>query len=357
MRKSSKNVKSILLILSLFLCMTACSKSGVKASLQESKSSDATSEFLPDPESRTTAVTILATTEAVMEETTKDADKSEYILPEGDSRCYTREELNKLTDYVLRLAHNEIFARHGRSFTTDDLQRYFATKTWYVPRYTPESFDQKGDTIFNEFEQANQNMIVSIEQQRASEDVFSSLTFYDDKIFNITEYTIEGDTIKVTGDLCDRGFATKEYLVSLKPEDEIEGYGTVTKVSTDGYVLTFMIDPDCNNPNADDPETVEYYLSFDGMGASWSTGGEGSIYRLVKENVTLIYDTKTQFILMQKYEGERDNQYNKEFYELLLDYKINTSIDGYKPNWHVELKQITGFHIDIMEDIPSNYAG
>jgi len=134
------------------------------------------------------------------EETTKDVDASEYILPESDSRYYTREGLNKLADSDLRLARNEIFARHGRSFTSDDLQFYFATKTWYVPRYTPEEFEQKGDTIFNEFEQANQNLIVSIEQQRVSEDVFSSLTFYDDKIFNITAYTIDGDTIKVTGD-------------------------------------------------------------------------------------------------------------------------------------------------------------
>jgi len=75
-----------------------------------------------------------------------------------------------------------------------------------------------------------------------------------------------------------------------------------------------MIDPDCDNPNAEDPETVEYYLSFDGMGASWSAGGEGYIYRLVKENVTLIYDTETKFIPIQMYEGECNNQYNKEFY-------------------------------------------
>jgi len=102
---------------------------------------------------------------------------------------------------------------------------------------------------------------------------------------------------------------------------------------------------------------VGYYLSFDGMGASWSAGGEGNIYRLVKENVTLIYDTETKFVPIQMYEGERYNQYNKEFYQLLLDYKINTLVDGYKRNWFVELKQITGFHIDIMEDIPSNYAG
>lgn len=65
-----------------------------------------------------------------------------------------------------------------------------------------------------------------MEQQHSAEDVFWDLTFYGDTVFHITSYKVEGDTIKLTRDLCDSGFAAKEYLMSLKPGDETS-YGIV----------------------------------------------------------------------------------------------------------------------------------
>lgn len=69
-----------------------------------------------------------------------------------------------ITVKILRLARNEIFARHGRIFTADDLQLYFTEKSWYTPKYTPDEFEQKVDTIFNKFEVANCSLIVTMEQ-------------------------------------------------------------------------------------------------------------------------------------------------------------------------------------------------
>ncbi len=91
---------------------------------------------------------------------------SEYILPESSTRYYSREELEALTDEELYYARNEIYARLGRKFNTDELQQYFSAKSWYVPRYEPAEFDRMGESAFNPYELANINLIKSIEETR-----------------------------------------------------------------------------------------------------------------------------------------------------------------------------------------------
>lgn len=56
------------------------------------------------------------------------AAENEYILPDSDSRAYTYDELSSLSNDELRLAINEIYARHGRIFDAADLQNYFNSK-------------------------------------------------------------------------------------------------------------------------------------------------------------------------------------------------------------------------------------
>ena len=52
-----------------------------------------------------------------------------------DESRFTR--LDTLTKAELRLRRNEIFARHGQSFSSDDLKEYFSKKVWYqeIPNY------------------------------------------------------------------------------------------------------------------------------------------------------------------------------------------------------------------------------
>ena len=45
----------------------------------------------------------------------------------------TEPELANLSKGVLRLMRNAIYARHGRTFNSYDLQRFFNNKTWYKP--------------------------------------------------------------------------------------------------------------------------------------------------------------------------------------------------------------------------------
>lgn len=93
----------------------------------------------------------------------------EYILPECTIRLYTTEELKKLTLEELRLARNEIYARHGRSFQAEDLKQYFSEKSWYEPLYSAKEMDALGDSILNEFEVENRDRIVQVEAELKGE--------------------------------------------------------------------------------------------------------------------------------------------------------------------------------------------
>ena len=93
---------------------------------------------------------------------------SSYILPESSSRNYSYEELNQLDDYTLQMAINEIYARHGRRFSTPSLQEYFDNKTWYNGTIAPEAFDGNEGAYFNAYESANRELMAKIRDQRAA---------------------------------------------------------------------------------------------------------------------------------------------------------------------------------------------
>ncbi|WP_257143997.1 YARHG domain-containing protein [Bacillus sp. AFS002410] len=64
----------------------------------------------------------------------KDENKLKgYIIPDSNLRKLTNEDLSKLTSSELRLARNEIYARHGFVFQSSDLTIYFTSKSWYSP--------------------------------------------------------------------------------------------------------------------------------------------------------------------------------------------------------------------------------
>ena len=55
------------------------------------------------------------------------------ILPFSDTRLLTERDLQGLNANDLRLARNEIYARHGRQFRDDELQAHFNAMPWYSP--------------------------------------------------------------------------------------------------------------------------------------------------------------------------------------------------------------------------------
>ena len=56
-----------------------------------------------------------------------------FILPFSSERVLTSSDLHGLTSAELRIARNEIFARHGRRFRDTELQAHFDSQSWYVP--------------------------------------------------------------------------------------------------------------------------------------------------------------------------------------------------------------------------------
>lgn len=91
-----------------------------------------------------------------------DSGEDDFILPYSDSRYYTEEELSIYTKKELRLARNEIYAWHGRLFSSDDLQQYFNSKDWYNGYLTADQFDE---SVLNDYEKKNLITIKAVEDR------------------------------------------------------------------------------------------------------------------------------------------------------------------------------------------------
>lgn len=89
------------------------------------------------------------------------SNSNDYILPDSSTRYLDESDLQGLTSEELRIARNEIYARHGRIFQSEDLQNYFESKEWYSGVYNAESFSE--DTL-SEIEKYNRDLIVNYEK-------------------------------------------------------------------------------------------------------------------------------------------------------------------------------------------------
>lgn len=66
----------------------------------------------------------------------------DYILPDSSTRQLSYGDIAGLTKEQLRIARNEIYARHGRMFTSEELQSYFNSKSWYRGTVGASSFSE-----------------------------------------------------------------------------------------------------------------------------------------------------------------------------------------------------------------------
>ena len=68
-----------------------------------------------------------------------------YIISDSSIRELTDSDLSGLSKSKLRIARNEIYARHHRKFDSADLQIYFDKKSWYSGTIEPSDFDEKNE--------------------------------------------------------------------------------------------------------------------------------------------------------------------------------------------------------------------
>lgn len=91
-----------------------------------------------------------------------DEYSDDYILPTSDREYLTEADLEGLTKEELRLARNELYARHGRLFQDEMLQSYFNSKDWYDGYIDPDDFNER---MLNDYEMANKDLIVEYERK------------------------------------------------------------------------------------------------------------------------------------------------------------------------------------------------
>ncbi|MEY8355044.1 YARHG domain-containing protein [Lachnospiraceae bacterium 54-53] len=95
----------------------------------------------------------------------------DFVFPESSSSVLTGADLLGADASGLRLARNEIFARHGRTFEDPGLQDYFDQKTWYHGEASPGEFDEG---VLNETEKKNLELIRTAEEQLKSGEITDS---------------------------------------------------------------------------------------------------------------------------------------------------------------------------------------
>ena len=78
------------------------------------------------------------------------------IFPESSDRLLSEGDVGVLTDYELRIAINEIYARNHYQFQTPDMKEYFSKKDWYTGLY-PNQEDVRAS--FNSTEEANMKLL------------------------------------------------------------------------------------------------------------------------------------------------------------------------------------------------------
>jgi len=92
----------------------------------------------------------------------KENQKLENILNTDSLTVFTKSELKSKSLEELRLIRNEIYARKGYIFKSEDLQNHFENKEWYVPK-------ENEKITLSENEKNNVDLIKQIEVEKKKE--------------------------------------------------------------------------------------------------------------------------------------------------------------------------------------------
>ena len=91
----------------------------------------------------------------------------DYMLDFSSQREVTEADLSGLSLAQLRIARNEIFARHGRQFRDTALNQWFYSREWYLnlpEKYSPDDFDKISPSPLSKLEIQNVDFISSYEK-------------------------------------------------------------------------------------------------------------------------------------------------------------------------------------------------
>ena len=107
---------------------------------------------------------IVADTSVLEDESDEEENVGDYIFADSDSRYLKASDLKKMSKKELRLARNELYARHGYIFEDEELSEYFNGKDWYLGSVEGDDFSD--NDVFNKYEIANRNLILKYEAKK-----------------------------------------------------------------------------------------------------------------------------------------------------------------------------------------------
>ena len=90
--------------------------------------------------------------------TTTSPKSNYFIIPDSNTRYLTEDDLRGLTSDELEIARNEIYARHGYIFVSNEWKDFFVGRYWYTPT--------SKDVTLNSVEEYNVSMILKEEARR-----------------------------------------------------------------------------------------------------------------------------------------------------------------------------------------------
>lgn len=93
----------------------------------------------------------------------------DYIFPDSAFRYLTDADVVGMSIQEINYGKNEIYARHGRKFKSQELTDYFSSKSWYQGLYEPDDFDANYTYLLNEYEKRNAEFLNEKEHQLDSQ--------------------------------------------------------------------------------------------------------------------------------------------------------------------------------------------
>ncbi|OUP80759.1 hypothetical protein B5F07_19835 [Lachnoclostridium sp. An169] len=162
-----------------------------------------------------------------------------YIFPYSDSEYLSEDEVRLYDADTLRIGRNEIFARHGVIFDSADLQDYFDKMPWYEGTISVSDFNS--DSVFNEYEKANVNLIKTIEDElnNVHEDFIGLEGTYI--CIDPLEDGITGrfDITNITDDTLTFSLGTLEGMPGVMTEQAQIIDECTAQITTYGFTITF----------------------------------------------------------------------------------------------------------------------
>lgn len=166
------------------------------------------------------------------------------MILDSSKRLITDADVSGMTSEQLRIAVNEIYARHGRRFVDAELQAWFNSQAWYQGTVSPENFNE------NVLSQVEKDNIKFLQQKRDGKSVSAErelggkyeVSFGSDGGAELEIVYGSGDdiyTVEFYGSYLDYAGGTKGFLVAYADNvwDYYEngGYSASMRLNYDGF--------------------------------------------------------------------------------------------------------------------------